>query len=629
MGDQRLTVDVHRLSRAARSAERRLRANAAVGRLSYLLPALLGCALAALAFVRLAQPDDEVRRWLAQAFIAAAVALAVAVAVRWFATRSRHAGALALDRHHHTADRVTSALQFAEVPSAERTPLMEVALRDALRAVESPNPRRAVPFEWPRGLLLSLVLVGGLFGVNRLSPIERTVIAVVPSTHQIEPVVLTRDDIALIRESASRFGDTGDPEFDAAVKRFNQVVEDVAQKTLDRTELFRRLAEIEQSLAGGEEADRALEEGLRGIAGKLNKSKLSRPIADALERGKLSEAQRAALELAEKLKREGKPPGEDLERLRKALQEAAKESSGRVERLEAARRAAAGQRQRLLNKKKKSNQARPKTPADKQRPEAERRRLERLDRDLARARQNQEAVSQLDRDLAKAAEELRRELGDSARHLESGAESINRMARQRMTTKEKQELRRQLQELRELLRQGGPGREKHLKRLQQFAKRARGGRSGGSPGKGQPGEGKAGQGGGKPRLTLGPGGRPIPIPGPSASGGGQRPEGQGDAPGGGPHGGQGSGPDMRGKATDLKAATQDVAAAAVDSGQGTASSEVVYGAAESGFSGSRYKKVYTQYRTVAEDVLERDTIPAGYDFYVRRYFQLIRARGAQ
>jgi len=69
-----------------------------------------------------------------------------------------------------------------------------------------------------------------------------------------------------------------------------------------------------------------------------------------------------------------------------------------------------------------------------------------------------------------------------------------------------------------------------------------------------------------------------------------------------------------------------VSAAAVDTGQGSSTSEVVYGAAERGFTGARYKNVYTQYHTVAEDVLEQENIPAGYEFYVRRYFQLIRPR---
>jgi len=52
----------------------------------------------------------------------------------------------------------------------------------------------------------------------------------------------------------------------------------------------------------------------------------------------------------------------------------------------------------------------------------------------------------------------------------------------------------------------------------------------------------------------------------------------------------------------------------------------VFGAAERGFTGTRYQKVYTQYHTVAEDVLQQENIPAGYEFYVRRYFQLIRPR---
>ena len=36
--------------------------------------------------------------------------------------------------------------------------------------------------------------------------------------------------------------------------------------------------------------------------------------------------------------------------------------------------------------------------------------------------------------------------------------------------------------------------------------------------------------------------------------------------------------------------------------------------------------MYTDYRAHAEDVLERDQVPPGYRFYVRRYFQLIRPR---
>ena len=61
-------------------------------------------------------------------------------------------------------------------------------------------------------------------------------------------------------------------------------------------------------------------------------------------------------------------------------------------------------------------------------------------------------------------------------------------------------------------------------------------------------------------------------------------------------------------------------AAGVDTGEGSASSEVIYGAAERGFVGKGYKKVYTDYRAVAEQVIDQDEIPPGYRFYVQRYF---------
>ena len=72
--------------------------------------------------------------------------------------------------------------------------------------------------------------------------------------------------------------------------------------------------------------------------------------------------------------------------------------------------------------------------------------------------------------------------------------------------------------------------------------------------------------------------------------------------------------------------TQDTQVAGQDTGQGASRSEVILGAAERGFSHRGYRKVYTEYRTVAEEALNKDEIPGGYRFYVRRYFQLIRPR---
>jgi hypothetical protein len=72
--------------------------------------------------------------------------------------------------------------------------------------------------------------------------------------------------------------------------------------------------------------------------------------------------------------------------------------------------------------------------------------------------------------------------------------------------------------------------------------------------------------------------------------------------------------------------TMDVHAAANDTGQGASRSEVILGAAEKGFRGGAYKKVYTEYRTSAEDQIHQDKIPPGTNDHIRRYFDLIRPR---
>jgi hypothetical protein len=64
-----------------------------------------------------------------------------------------------------------------------------------------------------------------------------------------------------------------------------------------------------------------------------------------------------------------------------------------------------------------------------------------------------------------------------------------------------------------------------------------------------------------------------------------------------------------------------------DQGEGPVRSDVeINRGAQRGFASRRYRDVYTRYEGHAEEVLERDQVPQGYRFYVRRYFQLIRPR---
>ena len=190
------------------------------------------------------------------------------------------------------------------------------------------------------------------------------------------------------------------------------------------------------------------------------------------------------------------------------------------------------------------------------------------------------------------------------------------MQREQMSDKQKEELRKQLEALRELLRQQNRAGDGQRARLREFARRARG-QSSGQPGAGSLRIGGAGQ------ALMVPGG----VTGAQASSQGQNAGKPGaDVPGSGQQAGSGTDSSLKATATALAGKTQDVTAAGQDSGEGPSASSLVYGAAEQGFVGSGYKRVYSEYKTVAEEALDHDHIPSGYEQYVRRYFQLIRPR---
>ncbi|HEX6766686.1 MAG TPA: hypothetical protein VF103_14430, partial [Polyangiaceae bacterium] len=403
-----------------------------------------------------------------------------------------------------------------------------------------------------------------------------------------------------------------------------------ADRRVDRHEVFRRLGEIERDLGKDMEADReALDEGLEGLARELAKSGLTRKAADAFSEKRLADAEKALRDLAQKLRDKKAPPSRaELDRVRQALEQAGAQHKKNLEAVEARRRELQAERESLLKKKQQGGDA----GADADRKlEENQRKLERLERESERGKRAADKLSELDKELAKAAEDLRKEMGDAAKDLEKSAENVNRIAKKELDDEQKREMIRRLKELREVLRQDSQGGEGRQERLQRFSERARGGQR---PGQGSSGKDGEGQQGGKGnskdvRLRLGKGDTAVELPG-MGQGQGQGNDKAGDAPGTGQGDGKqwgaGHDPNVQGKASSIDNKTHDVSAAGIDTGEGTASAEVIYGAAERGFTSKGYKDVFTEYETVAEQVFEKDDIPPGYRFYVRRYFQLIRPR---
>jgi hypothetical protein len=620
-------------------------------------------------------------------------AAATAGAVLWAYLRRypEHAGSIRLDASHQLHDRITSALSFAELPPEQRTPLMEAAIEDAAATCKALSPKRAAPIHLPPELGVAAVLGLLLVGLSSLQW-SRKVIVPTSTAQTIDAITLSPDDLDLYRETLNELAKKDQsPETQAALERFNQLIEDMAQKRLDRAEAFRRMEELERELLRSQKADaKALDDAFKNTADELKKNPHTKGLGEALAKKDLQKAKQELKNLAQKLKdqKSGKDKKklseEDKQRLKEALEKAAKVNKETLQKLQERREEL---RASLLRREQKP--ANEQNDEEKRLLQREKKELERLDREIEQKERAQRQLDRLDRELSQAAEDLLKDLGLSAEDLERGAEDINRMAQEEMSEKEKEELRQRLQELRELLRQEGKGGEEMKKRLRKFAKKARGqqgndgddqgkkGKKGkqkqgqgddgedededgdeGEKGKGQKkGQGQQGQGedgdedgdegqgkgkgkkgkgqkgDGEGEWVIGPGGKKIWIQKGSQGQGQGEGQGQGQgAPGGQGQGGQGkqwgSGHDgnIAGKETSGKFGTQDVQAAANDTGQGPSVSETIHGAAQRGFVGKGYKKVYADYKTHAEEVMKNEDIPPGYRFYVQRYFQLIRPR---
>ncbi len=647
------TWDLAAVLRPVRRAERRIRLARALRVSVTVLACALVAAIVVVSLRKVGWIDERTTRGVLIALAGSWFAVTVGAYVRRLAPS---AGAVALDRHHGLADRLSSAIEFAAVPGEERTAFMDAAIADALEHAPRVDPRRAVSLrwtQWSRDVGWAAGLLAVLGAVLLFEIRTRQTIA---SARTIDAMEVTADDLDAVREFLKEMEQKPlGEDTKAAIAEFNQLVDDLAQKRLDRTEAFRKLQSLEDKLLDGREANtKDLEEALAKIGEELKKADATRPAGEALEKKNLAEASEKLRELAKKLKQEGgKFDQAQLEKIRDALKKAASSQDSR--------KAALDKRREELQKdllKQKQKQGDAGTDDEKSLLKKKERELERLDREKEQQEKTDRQLDRLDRELAKAAEDLMRDLGASADDIEKSAEDLNRMAREKMSDQEKEQLRQRLQELRETLRQQGKGGKQQMARLQRFQQRARGagkpgqqgeqsgeGEEGQKPGQGQPGqEGEQGEGeqgkdgkgqkgqekgqgkgqGQGETWVMGPGGQRMLMLSKGQGGQGTQPGGGGDKPGQGAGSERGGNP--QGAATNLKGQTQDTQIAGQDTGEGSSRSEVIQGAAERGFASRGYTKVYREYQNVAEESLNHDDIPGGYRFYVRRYFLLIRPR---
>jgi hypothetical protein len=642
-----LEQGIERIRRLARHAERRIRLRRVLGVVAKALCVALAGAIVDRALNKAGALADHPARVV---LAVAAASVAVAGTIAWVRRLPDRAGARALDRFHDLHDRLASALTFAGRAEAERTPFMNAAIEDAVAAAPKVRPRLAVPIGVPPAFGAVAGLTALLVGVILFKVVRPAHVA---HARTIEPVEISADDLEDVKDFLKQL-DQSAPSEDtkAAVEEFNKLVDDMANRRLDRTEAFRRMEALEDKLLTGSQADRkALEEQVDRIGDEMKRAELTRPAGEALADRKFDRARDAMHDLAKKMRANQEKPidKKKLDQMREALKKAAVGADERRRELEQRRQELADE---ILKMKQRAGDAG--SDGEQSLLEKKQRELERLDRELDARKDASRQLDRLDRELEKAAEDLMKDLGLSAEDLDQGAEDINRLDKQQATQQEKEELRQKLQELRELLRQQGQGGKGQIMRLKRFSRMARGqggaqgqgGQQGQGEGQDDPQSGAQGQGeqsqngqsgsggsqGSSPggeTWVLGPNGEKMLMLSKGQGGSSQGEGGDSRQGGAGRQWGEGHDPKLQGKATNPKMATQDTQVQGAETGQGGSRSQVILGAAERGFASHGYKRVYTEYHQVAEQSLAKDDIPGGYRFYVKRYFQLIRPREGQ
>ncbi len=414
-----------RARRALHSVRRRIRAQRALDAGTIGLIAGLGVAATTLALAKLdALSTTDARLGLGSA---AALPLLGALVgalrrVPWLLP------AQLLDRSHLLASRLATALELSQVE--ELTPFAKAAIEDAEAHASGLSPRRAMPLRAPKDLGAAALLALGVAGLSLLE-VPREV--PVPVVGELEPLLLDEDAMDAFSSNLAPILRDQESSEDVrqAARALNQVLEDMADRRLDRTEALRRLQQIEQRLAEGRPMSaEQVEEQLREMGRELERSTLATAASEALRDADAARASQAMQQLAERLQTET-PSRAELDRLRQALERAARENEQR--RLEENQQERE-ELERLLRREREAQQG----ESEEQRRLLRRRQseLERLEREQQQLEEQRRQLERLRREMQQSAEDLNRQARDREQQSESMrrlAEELNRMAREQMS----------------------------------------------------------------------------------------------------------------------------------------------------------------------------------------------------
>ncbi|MDB4964021.1 MAG: hypothetical protein JWP01_4020 [Myxococcales bacterium] len=368
----------------------------------------------------------------------------------------------------------------------------------------------------------------------------------------------------------------------------------------DPKELEKEMAELKKQLENKDLTEQEKQQLQKQLDQKMEQLKNEKPLSEKEK----EQLQKKLEQVAEQMKKQDKDQKQKQEMAQQKLQDEIKRLQKKKEQAKNEQEKLDAERQ--LAKKKDELQKLNKDSDDKEQ-SAQRQALKRLQKDVEKAAENLDKPQQ---DPNKSKEEQDQEQQErekqASRNMKDAARETGRVDQDQRKQATQKKMSSQMDDLREAMRRAkqkgnkGPqdpfGKQGKNKDFQARARGQKGSGQAWKPGQGQPG----GQGQGQ----------------------GQQPGGQGNQPGG-DQWGTGTDSNLTGDSTAKTGNTKDQDIQGQQGTKGTSRRETILAAAQKGFAGVGYKKVYADYQRIVEEVMRTEKLPASYKYYVKRYFAKI------
>ena len=481
-----------------------------------------------------------------------------------------------------------------------------------------------------------LIVLGGS---ERIGMVDITVVDPKdPRYHKQDSVALDPDERAYVEAILAELRDAAQhdkvPELEDFAKKIEELLKQAERGEISKEQLLEALSKAEDALHKSAEPKQAdVDKQLEEMGKQLQKDPLTKELGDALQKQDLQKAQQELEKLADKLDKKelDKKQQEDLA---KTLEQVAKQMDKQQKQDDKQSKDKQQQLQKQIDQLKQQQQN---AKNDQERQQLEPR-LEELQRELQKLQREEEqkqqsdqrrALQRLQHDMQQASENLQQKQQkdgsqqdskdqqqdgqqQASRNLHDAARETGKVDQDKRKQATQQKMSSQMDDLREAMRrakqQNGKGPEDPFNRNgknSDFAQRAGGGKGQGSqgwkPGQGQGQNGQGGQNGQN----------------------GQNGQGSGN---GGNDWGVGHDDNITGDPTQTTGNDKDQELQGQQSKDGGSVRETILAAAQKGFAGVGYKKVYANYEHVIEEVMRTEKLPSSYKYYVKRYFAKIHPK---